>query len=317
MPTDFSIWSVGEEESTRSVVALDWTTLPIAKHQRYALGVLTSNHILAVWASNSTPTEAVTWERILIINHVLDSYFKTEEVDENVWRLRRRIRSFAWSPRFYHSSQRTRTRAQYLALANEYNEIILVAIRTPLNVSKPGLKPWDVSVLFHFSICSSTNDPVEYSSQLKDYIQVQRFANHIAWSPWHTVEGKTYSMLALIAGGRLVLKRLKLVGLETDLHLALDDNLVIPGLLQALTGPIKWVPDNFGDNANADEPHSKRIGLCTFSHSEVYELTLYPMDVLEPHIFMRNLDDRWDEVSGTASAGHLYSVTSRNTLTSP
>lgn len=61
-------FSIGEEESLITVTALAWSPLGLAKHKRPLLAVLTSNHLLSLWASTSDMTVAVSWERVFIVN---------------------------------------------------------------------------------------------------------------------------------------------------------------------------------------------------------------------------------------------------------
>ena len=301
-PTKFSVWSIGEEESTRRVVALDWTPLPVAKHQRYALGVLTSNHILAIWASNSTPTEAESWKRVLIVNHALDSYFKSGDLDDDTYRLRRRIRSFSWSPRFDLTLDVLKSRTQYLAVANECNEVIVFTIQSPYTILNPEINSWQASVLFHFSIAFSvTNGPTDYSSQLNHYIEEQRHATHMSWSHWFSMKRESYSILAIITRGRLVLKRIKLTGLAVDTQLVFDGDVQGLDLSLDLTGPIRWVPDSLswsGSPENGISP--KQLMLCAFSENAICHLAINPLDARDSSTSVRHLDGRWDEVSGTS-----------------
>ncbi|KAF2236322.1 hypothetical protein EV356DRAFT_531250 [Viridothelium virens] len=296
-PSSFNTWSIGEEQSLRKVVALDWSSIPIAKHQRYALGVLTSNHTLTIWASTSIPTETGSWQKVLIVNHVLDSYFPSENVDHGSWRLRRRIRSFAWSPRFYEDFQGLKSRIQYLAIANEYNEIIVVSIHAPHNILNPNIQSWSASVVFHFNISSTVKQKsTQYSSQLSHYIQEQKCASHLTWSPWYSEKGRAYSVLAAVSGGRLHLKRLKLSESAINARLTIDENCQMPSLPTGIKGPARWVPHGLYISRNNFS--EKQLTLCTFSDSYLYYLRLNPVDTLSFNISTRNLDDRWDEISG-------------------
>ena len=297
-PSDFSIWSIGEEQSTRKAVALDWTPLPIAKYQRYALGVLTSNHTLAIWASTSTPTEVGSWKRVYVVNHVLGSYFRPEEDDENTWRLRRRIRSFVWSNRSYHNLYGLNSRIQYLAIANEYNEIVIISIETPHSILRPNAKAWGASALFHFSLSLNPVAPTVYSSQLNQYLREKEFASHMAWSPWQQAEEEAYSGLAIIAGGRLIVKRLKLSGLSPNTQLTTNEDVQMPEVPSIFTGPIQWVPDSLV--SSKDGTSSKRMTLCAFSDSGLYHLMFNLSGPPYLSVSVRDLNDRWDDVSGTS-----------------
>ena len=99
--------SIGEEESLITVIALAWSPLGLAKHKRPLLAVLTSNHLLSLWASTSEMAVASSWERVFIINwiacnrHLPSTLASLRCVNESVDVEEQpllRLRCMAWAP---------------------------------------------------------------------------------------------------------------------------------------------------------------------------------------------------------------------------
>ncbi|KAL9592809.1 MAG: hypothetical protein Q9179_006351 [Wetmoreana sp. 5 TL-2023] len=157
--------SIGEEQSTGTVVALSWSPVGLAKHKRSALAILTTNHILSLWAPASDPKIPSTWERVLVINKALDSYFPGrvshnadgETSGENV-RHFTRIRSMSWAPPMTSDGRNGEvnsrkspseivTRIQYLAITNDANGVAGVQIKSPWVHHAQSF--WEAKVQFH------------------------------------------------------------------------------------------------------------------------------------------------------------------------
>lgn len=62
---------LGQEQSINLVIACAWSPAGLALHRRPVLAVLTSNHLLSLWQSNSDPQEPDSWIRVLVVNHTL------------------------------------------------------------------------------------------------------------------------------------------------------------------------------------------------------------------------------------------------------
>ncbi|KAL8998580.1 MAG: hypothetical protein Q9169_002420 [Polycauliona sp. 2 TL-2023] len=140
--------SIGEEQSPSTIVSLSWSPLGLARHRRSALAILTTNHVLSLWASNSNPAAAPTWHRVLIINNVLPMSTDGQSSDgdhglqRQISRHSARIRSMSWAPpKVYNSqqvssvSQLTQSHSacpiQYLAVTNDADGIAILHIRSP------------------------------------------------------------------------------------------------------------------------------------------------------------------------------------------
>lgn len=81
---------------------LAWSPPGLAKHKRSVLAVLTSNHVLSLWASNSDMAVPESWERVCLVNDAVKAALREEKFKsrfKSVSSLRwRRIRSAAWAP---------------------------------------------------------------------------------------------------------------------------------------------------------------------------------------------------------------------------
>lgn len=95
-------FSIGEEQSPSTVTWLAWSPPGLAKHKRSVLAVLTSNHVLSLWASASDMAVPESWERVCLVNDAVKAALRDEKFKsrfKSVSSLRwRRIRSAAWAP---------------------------------------------------------------------------------------------------------------------------------------------------------------------------------------------------------------------------
>lgn len=95
-------FSVGEEQSNSTVTWLGWSPPGLAKHKRSVLAVLTSNHLLSLWASDEDFGNLESWKRVCIINNVFEIAFRQEGFQSEIKNIQdqrlRRVRSVAWAP---------------------------------------------------------------------------------------------------------------------------------------------------------------------------------------------------------------------------
>ncbi|GME24249.1 Short-chain dehydrogenase/reductase SDR [Neofusicoccum parvum] len=161
--------SIGEEISTSDVAALAWSPPGLAKHARCALAVLTTNLALSLWVSDSNPKVSRSWKRVLLANHELERYCQRlygeeESLPELDWetrrRLRRRIRSFAWSPQLRpsqppdHSIQNTHfpVNGSFIAVSNDNNDVVVLRVLSPHSFFSSSAKDWSAHAVAHFSL---------------------------------------------------------------------------------------------------------------------------------------------------------------------
>ena len=172
----FEDMSIGEEQARATVTALAWSPPGLAKHRRSVLAVLTSNLILALWASDSDPADPDSWKRVLIINKALFSGS----------RLRQRIRSMAWAPTNpQHVDRRTpfsrrRWGIPLIAIADDSNGLYILKISSPF-AGQPFA--WNVEVLYHddIPVPNRTNDR---PSLLNRAMNANHFIDRIAFGTW-------------------------------------------------------------------------------------------------------------------------------------
>lgn len=147
--SDLDSLSIGEEQSLSTVVALEWSPHGLAKHRRSVLAVLTTNHILSLWASASDPKIACTWQRVLVVNQALDGFYQQTlsdgehgSPDNDRRRHFARVRSMSWAlPKPLESSNSGSNHdgdasegsisLQYLAVTNDADEVAILKIKSP------------------------------------------------------------------------------------------------------------------------------------------------------------------------------------------
>ena len=132
-------WSIGEEQSESLAIAADWSPPGIAKHDRCALAVLTTNLVLSIWVPGPDPSDVVSWKRVLLVNNVLEESLQNQEDQQSLneapgpsRNLRKRIRAAAWAPNLSPSdiSERPNTANGILAVLVDSLEVVFVAIRS-------------------------------------------------------------------------------------------------------------------------------------------------------------------------------------------
>lgn len=123
--------SIAEESHVNYITKLEWSKAGIAKHFRCALGVLTSNHTLCVYASEGSPGDVLSWKRVTVVNDCIKAYWESSDrhMSELLKRSRARIQGFAWSEGFQASSKRG-PRQTFLAVSNDNHEILIVKIQS-------------------------------------------------------------------------------------------------------------------------------------------------------------------------------------------
>lgn len=141
--------SIGEEQSPNTIVSLSWSPLGLAKHNRSALAILTTGHILSLWASDSDPRTVSTWKRVLILNKALHVTPKGNAPSKDAasgWEISRRsarIRSMSWAPVDADHNHQT-CQIQYLTVTNDADEVVVLHVQSPW--SNDG-HVWEVQVM--------------------------------------------------------------------------------------------------------------------------------------------------------------------------
>ncbi|KAF2743912.1 hypothetical protein M011DRAFT_471037 [Sporormia fimetaria CBS 119925] len=292
-PSVNKIYSIGEEISDSTTVALAWSPPGLGKHRRCALAVLTSNLVLSIWDSEGKPQDAKGWERRLIINDALESYFNAPEnrtesfVASNhtdTLRLRRRIRHFTWAPDPPAQSTigtRVSLARQFMAVSNDDNEIIVLAVDSP---STGSSDKWSVEVLGHFSVLQENEQVILKTHSFDDMMAQQRHAPYVAWSPWNESQEGLRSVLAYATNNDVRLQCVTYVDGAVHFGAALRYG----GPQVRLAGPLTWSP-------RVDGPLRT---LAVFVTHKVILLTVSALDASNTQPKVHNLDGRWDTISG-------------------
>lgn len=224
-PLPWMIQSIGEEQSHSHVVSLAWSPPGVARHKRCALAVLTANHVLSIWSSDTNPRDGESWTRVLVINHALKNELKnghggTQPNDpgmESYAILGSRIRSFAWGPPLESvemvatgdsKSVKVTVRRQLLVLSTDLGDLVVVEVQSPHQSAISRRRSWSATVITRRRISAK---PIQ-APQAGDIHRQDLCANivrHLAWSHCmysHPAEVSTYgSLLAYLIGKELCL----------------------------------------------------------------------------------------------------------------
>ena len=179
----FSESSLGEEQSESHVFALAWSPPGLAKHNRCALAVLTSNLLLSVWDSGADQADASSWRRDCIVNVAIRDHLGITSSARNVTAAtssrKTRIRAFAWSPAFPKNGsdglETASGRIGFLAVLNDLTELFLLRVERS--------SEFDVGHALTLSVLSLFTPKL---SPLDDHgITIESFE----WHQWERVRG--------------------------------------------------------------------------------------------------------------------------------
>lgn len=249
-------FSIGEEQSYSHVAALSWSPAGLARHQRCALAVLTSNHVLSVWQSNSDPRDKKSWERVLIINHALVNPSKLDTTGSDVdldARLAWRIRSFAWGPvvrcleiiKTRSGCDTTLTVDRFLlSVTNDLGELVLLEVRSPHQASVEQGRQWTCHAVSRSTVSASKHAYHKVGNITGDIFRKGTFASNLAWCKWKSfpgaAEGGTLSSVLAYNIGRELYVRLVLMTSGVNLSITSPFTLRVSGEHE---GPVKLIPD--------------------------------------------------------------------------
>ncbi|KAF2195354.1 hypothetical protein K469DRAFT_545477 [Zopfia rhizophila CBS 207.26] len=299
-PAPFKTFSIGEEISSSAVTGISWSAPGIAKHRRCALAVLTSNLVLAIWASESKPQERSSWGRVLIINDSLDDYFQRNGQDEDSHlvsqpeektRLRKRVRAFSWAPSMNNTEpfgtigSQTSWGPHILVISNDDNQVVFLAIKSPTSTLSPEGN-WRAEVLGHFGASANMNAVIPTPGIFDEWILQQRYISHLAWSPWTNRGDKTFcSVLAYATNTDL---RARMIAYSHE-KFSIGEEIVYQSVDLRYSGPIKWSPKVGNDET---------MYLVLFCQTDVTCLIVSAKDASVLGCTTRHLDGWWDTVSG-------------------
>ncbi|KAI9833748.1 MAG: hypothetical protein M1819_003481 [Sarea resinae] len=246
----FNSFSIGEEESTCTVVSLGWSNPGLGVHCRSVLAVLTTNLVLSIWESSGSREDGASWRRTLVVNSQLEKLLGSLKNDgispKGTARQMRRIRAFSWSPPCYLPGRdggytaSGRWGVPFLAVTNDVNDIFILQLRSPNDLTNP-LPGWKVELLAHTRASDRSNQTDRF------YLSTANHVSHVSWSPWTIssdgdkaevllsyISGKTlrFQKLQVLAERRTSQMQLSFVGKE----LPLGDLNFESGFM----GPLRW-----------------------------------------------------------------------------
>lgn len=156
----FEDYSIGEEQSTSIVTALEWSPPGLAKHRRSVLAVLTSNLILSLWAADSDPTVNENWKRVIVLYNAFEKSWERRCLSKNLamptgnaLARKLRVRSMAWAPQIRRKPEKCEKSFEttwgvfVLAVTNDDGEIIFLLISSPYTTSSTA---WDCNIATSF-----------------------------------------------------------------------------------------------------------------------------------------------------------------------
>lgn len=287
-PASFNDMSIGEEQARATVTALAWSPAGLATHRRSVLAVLTSNLILSFWASNADPSDANSWERVLVVNKALRPGS----------RLQQRIRSMAWSPTNpqcvdrYTPFPRKKWGIHLIAIADDNNGLYLLKVSSP--VTGPSSK-WIVEVLHrhNVSVSKSLNDR---PSLFNHVMNAHHYIDYIEFGTWKGDMSIMYRTSGTIHRASLSVcddlpshVRPEDSEVSEPLVVKLDEDHIIDTniLLQStVTTTIKaqmaLEKEKFGfDNKIGRQVMLRRWGLASFGNFVAACITLHPAKMIE------------------------------------
>ncbi|KAK2861095.1 hypothetical protein FQN49_004549 [Arthroderma sp. PD_2] len=273
LPEPGATFSIGEEQSISHAVSIAWSPPRLAVYRKCMLAVLTSNSALSLWQATDGASK---WNRVMILNHSLRSYFKGIVGNDNaLLRRKQRIKAFSWSSPLLTATQAPNERDQqgycssyrmnFLIVSNETNDIVV------LRISPPSLgKGVGATVLSHYSLSplgAQLSRSVEQGSLFAELAARKVTVTIISCSPWmkklentQTSDSEVWkSLVALMYGSDL-----KILQLETEVTPVHSEAIIrkldlrdgsptfqpSSGVLD-IKGPLHWVAtaehdDNFG-----------------------------------------------------------------------
>lgn len=211
--------SIGEEQSNSEITALAWSPAGLGRHDRCALAVLTSNHVLSIWASDGTFTSRNSWKRVLVVNQALRSrdlaYPDQKNIDAYHHAVRAlQIRSFSWSPRMLTDrvvrlssgdGAKIATNRFLIAVTTDAGVIVVLEIQSPYQSIDQGCTSWNARVVAEKQVM--TLDDLSNKPLRSRLVHFPRFATNVAWS--HCIYSdylsfKHGTILAYVARGQLL-----------------------------------------------------------------------------------------------------------------
>lgn len=234
-PESFDDFSIGEEQSNCTVIALHWSPTGLGKHRRPVLAVHTSNLLVSFWQFGSDPSDGASWQRVLVVNNAvkrsLEKRCQSENLlpqNQNCRRLR--FRAIAWTPKACQRSENqnqteSRRGVFLLAVTNDSAEILILSVTSPyidhsnswdskvikiIQVSDKGPQSDEEAkgarnaseneVLEHNAKTPENGRDLAASSLFKIALGKKRFVDTVSWGPLNLLANEE-TILSLIYNG--------------------------------------------------------------------------------------------------------------------
>lgn len=287
-PRDWDTFSIGEEQSSSDVMSLAWSPPGLARHGRCVLAILTTNNVLSIWQSNSTPKDRSSWERVLVVNHTLTEHYEIHQSktasgssSKRHSEQRSRIRAFAWAPKFDESLPLPNQYQRLLAVADDDNVVFIVRIQAPYDVLAVTPSVWQCEVLDTFVVsphedeATTTEEAIPFSS----YVKARDLVNYLDWSPWYQSRHSdgVQSFIATLCGGRISGQKCYAANPWSSVT-ASTDGARFPMGGRSILGPLKWIDtsvDSLQPVGPSDASRSSLVIDAANDSGLESELTLY------------------------------------------
>ncbi|PPJ60072.1 hypothetical protein CBER1_07558 [Cercospora berteroae] len=308
--------SIGEELSIFQGQAAAWSPSGLTRFRGSALAVLTSNHVLSLWAHEAEAKETPAWKRTLVINWAVRKFYQDlnattsddgldeRELEERS-QIQQRIHSFSWIQPCYNNLERPYPDLfpgqQYLVVATGGGHLLLVRVISPSSHQLDHQKSWRAIVSGSLATERATNlvsndtarttrpTTVFTPTSDDDYIAAQA----LAVGEWQAVgnEGDRIAALAFIVKGMLFTTVLTH---DTNGSASFGPSESVQRLLHQrsdLAGPLKITQ-------GIDAGSVVLFGLDTVFHGQL--VLDRDKRTVRGDFQDRHLDDRWDDVTATA-----------------
>ena len=271
--------------------------------------MLTSNHVLSIWAPGACPGEWAQWARELVVNKLLRSG-RSREDD----RRSQRVRAFAFGRgiRFGEGDAADGGTGDIcfylLSLVNDLGEVFVVRISSPFDSSLQG-RGWSATILARCQIAAfGADDRCSLrSSVLSVYLASNALVDQLAWSDWYRGKDGTFLSALALMSTRVHCCRLRASledGNAFTLNVGIEDGTTLQDV-DVYNGPAGWVPRTFLTTTSP-------LLYCFGKHA-LHFIEVSLSDISYAKKFEYGYDDRWDIVAGTGTElSRLFSHSKMN-----
>lgn len=269
VPLPWSTFSLGQEQSSREVLAVSWSQPGLGLFSRQVLAVLNADDSLHLWECYGRPAVKDHWQRIMVVNVVLKRYAEqhfwsnagkagnSRKAAESPIDRVGRIKAFCWSPstdQISSTNPPSRLYSQLIAVADDSETIYLIDVESPHDTLRPRSQDWTCVVKAHVSAAQPSQAKSRMLACLPAGSKLPPSAvEQLSWSSWSTGrEGHLSSSLACTIGGRLYLYTVTMNTISGDLHtepFRFPDH-VSQRFDRHIKSPLRWELGSAGSESN-------------------------------------------------------------------